>query len=136
MALAGRRRPVGKDMAEVTTAARANFLHPNHPVARIPQALDVRLVIRPEETGPPGTGIELCTGAEQGQSAEAAGIDPILLVIQKDAAEGGFRAVFQKDAPFIAIKAVGNLAPLCVAGGSQIEVAHERPRAKLQGNRS
>src|SRR6185312_15584473 len=54
MPLAGGRWPVRKYMSQVATATCAHLFHPHHTVARIAQALDVRLVVGPEETRPAG----------------------------------------------------------------------------------
>src|SRR5262245_10955226 len=99
--LPGRRRSVGKDVPEMAAAARTNFFHTHHAVDRVPQTADMRLVVRPEKARPPGARVEFRARAEQWQAAEAAGVDPVLVVIQEHAAESGFRAVLEKHAPLI-----------------------------------
>jgi len=93
--LTRRWRTIRKNVSEMTPAACAYFLHANHAVAGVAQALDVRIVIGAEETRPAGAGVELRVGAEERQSAEAARLDAVLLVNKKDTAEGSFSAVLQ-----------------------------------------
>src|SRR5580704_15776892 len=91
--LTGGTRAVGKHVAEVAAAARANFLHPNHAMAAVPKAFDMRFIVGFEETRPAGAGIELRVRPEQGQTAEAAGIGAILLVVEEHAAKRRFGAM-------------------------------------------
>src|SRR5579859_3039178 len=120
------RRAVRKNVSEVTAAACAHFLHPNHPVAGVAQALDVRLVIRAEETRPAGAGIELRVRAEERQSAEAACIDAVLLVIKKDTAKRSLGAVLEQHAALTGVQSGDDLAPLRLGRWGQVKGAHGR----------
>src|SRR5690606_27995382 len=54
VALAGWRRTVGKDMAEMAAAARADFLDAHHAVAEVAHVADVRRIEGGGETRPAG----------------------------------------------------------------------------------
>src|SRR3569833_954952 len=107
MPLAGRWRPVGKHMSQVTPATCAHLFHPGHAVARITQALDVRLIVGTEKARPAGARVELGVGAEERQPTEAACEDAVFLVIQKAAAEGCFGAVLEQYAALAAVESRG-----------------------------
>src|SRR3569833_480643 len=125
MLLAGRWRPIGKHMSQVTSATCAHLFHPGHAVARITQALDVRLIVGTEKARPAGARVELGVGAEERQTTEAACVDAIFLVIQKDAAEGSFGAVLEQYAALAAVESRGDLATLRFRRRCQIESAHD-----------
>src|SRR6516165_6577856 len=124
MPLAGRRRPIGKHVAEMTAAAGADFLDTHHAVAHIAQTADMSIVIRLEEARPAGAGIELRAGTEQRQTAEAAGVDPLLVIIEEDAAEGGFRTVLEKHPSLVRCQTGRDLCALVRTWGTQIELTH------------
>src|SRR5215469_11366644 len=124
MPLAGGRRAVRENVPEMAAAASTNLFHPHHAVARVAQTADVRLVVRLEKARPTGAGVELRTGPEQRQAAEAAGVYPLLVIVQKDAAERGFRAVLEQHAPLIRCQVGGDFSALRRRRGTQIELTH------------
>src|SRR5229473_2656456 len=124
MPLAGGPWAIREYVPQVAAAARANLFDTHHPVACIPDALDVQLGERLEEARPAGAGIEFGIGPEQRQTAEPARVDAVLLVVEKDAAEGGLGAMFQEHAALVAGKAGGYCAALCIGGRGQVEGGH------------
>ena len=124
MPFPGRPRPVRKHVAEVAAATRADFFDPNHRVPGVGDAPDVGFVVGLEEARPAGTGIEFRTRAKQGQSAETAHINAVLLVVKEDAAECRFGAMLQQNVAFLAIEAGGQFETLRVGGRIQTESAH------------
>jgi len=84
-------------MALMAVTAGTAGLDAHHAIGGVADALDVVLVARGEEAGPAGVALELGPRLEEGQAAEAAAIDPVLLVIQKTTAEGGLGAVMKQD---------------------------------------
>src|SRR6185437_3168825 len=95
MALARRRRAIGKNVAQVATATRAHLLHSDHSIAGVAKTTDMRLIVGPEEARPTGARVEFRAGPEKRQPAEAAGINPFLVVVQEHTAERRFRAVLE-----------------------------------------
>src|SRR5690242_8853062 len=124
VALASRRRAVGKHVAEVAAAARADLLGAHHAVAGVADIADVRLVVRPEEARPARARIELAVGAEQRQSAEAAGIDAGLLVVEEHAAERRLGTVLEQHAMLVGAQPGGDRLALCVGGRGEVESGH------------
>src|ERR1700692_1319334 len=116
--------PIREYMPQVAAAARANLLDARHPIARVPDAFDVQRSEGLEEARPAGAGIEFGVGPEQRQPAEPAGVDAVLLVVEKDAAESGLGAVFQEHAALVAGKAGGYCAALFIGGRGQVEGGH------------
>src|SRR5260370_30560116 len=114
MPLAGGSWAIREYVPQVAAAARANLFDTHHPVACVPDALDVQLGERLEEARPAGAGIEFGIGPEQRQPAEPARVDAVLLVVEKDTAEGGLGAMFQEHAALVAGKAGGYGAAPCL----------------------
>src|SRR6202011_3961938 len=124
MPLTGGWWPIRENMPQVAAAARANLLDAHHPVARVPDAFDVQRSDGLEEARPAGAGIEFGIGPEQRQPAEPARVDAVLLVVEKDAAEGGLGAMFEEHAALVAGKAGGYCPALSVGGWGQVEGGH------------
>ena len=124
VAIAGRPGAIGKHVAEVAAAARADLLGAQHAVAGIAQQLDVRVSVRLEKAGPAGAGIELGAGAEQRQAAEPAGVDAMLVVVQKHAAERRLGAVLQQHALLVGREAGDDVPALGIAGRGEVEGGH------------
>ncbi len=97
VALPGRRRAVGEDVALVAVAAGAAGLDAHHAIADVAHGADVGRIDRRIEARPAGAAFELGLGAEQRQAAKAAAIDAVFLVVQQPAAERRFGAVVQED---------------------------------------
>src|SRR6516162_6258620 len=127
MTLTGRRWAIGKDVAEMASAARAHFLHPDHSIAGVAQAADVRLVVRLEEARPAGPRVELRARTEKRQAAEAARIDAFAMIIEKDTAKGGLGPVLEQHTPFVPIESRDDLLALRFARRLQVEFAHHNP---------
>src|SRR5258708_17059001 len=104
MPLTGRARPIGEDVAQVAAATGADFFHPDHSIARIANAFDVRFIVGLEKTGPTRARIEFRARAKQRQAAEAATVSSLLFIVEKDAAKCRFGAVLQKNAPLVGVK--------------------------------
>src|ERR1700675_714781 len=124
MPLAGGRWPIREYVPQVAAAARTNLFDTHHPVACVPDPLDVQLGEGLEETRPSGAGIEFGIGPEQGQPAEPARVDAVLLVVEKHAAEGGLGAMLQEHAALVAGKAGGYCVTLWIGGRGQVERGH------------
>ena len=88
-----RLRAVGKDVAEVAVAARAQDLDAHHAVAAIRLGRDVLVGDRLEEARPAGARIELGVRREQRQPAADARVDAAALVVEQRAAERPLGAV-------------------------------------------
>src|SRR6266436_207895 len=104
MPLTGRARPIGEDVSQVAAATGAHFFHPDHSIARIANAFDVRFIVGLEKTGPTRARIEFRARAKQGQAAEAATVGAFLFIVEKDAAKCRFSAMLQKDAALVGVK--------------------------------
>ncbi len=107
-----RRRAILEHMAKMARATLAADLDPPHAVAAILDMADMVSVEGLGEAGPARAGLELCARSEQRQPAEAAGIDAILLIVQKETAEGSFRAVLQQHPAFFRRQAFRQLRHL------------------------
>src|SRR6516165_8788306 len=114
-------------MAEMTAAARTDFLDPDHSVTGVAQTADVRLIVGFEEARPPRAGVELCARTEQRQPAEAAGVDPVAVIVEKHATEGRFGPVLEQYAPLIRSEARDDLRALRLGRRSQVELTHHVP---------
>src|ERR1700743_89306 len=94
---------IRKYVPQVASTPGTDYLDAHHSIAGIPDALDVRLVIRLEEARPARTGIKFCTGTEQRQAAEPAGVDTVLLVVEEYATERRFRAMLKQNVALIVV---------------------------------
>src|SRR5690606_16995029 len=130
MALMGRRRAVGEDMAKVAAAARAYDLGADHAVAGVADAADVRLVVGLEEAGPAGARIELGGGPEQRQSAQPAHVGALALVVQEYAAERALGAVLQQHVALLGRQRGGQRLQLLRIGRGEVETAHRWLRGR------
>src|SRR5262245_60576689 len=101
-------------------AAAAADLHALHPVAPVAERAEVLRIERLEEARPTGARLELRRRAEQWQPAEAARVDPRLLVVEQAAAERRLRAVVEQHPPFLHGKGTGQ--PLAIRRGERAEV--------------
>src|ERR1700737_2867191 len=124
MAFASRRGPIRKHVAQVAPAARANFLNTDHSIARITNTPDMGFVIGLKETRPPRPRIELRARPEERQAAKAAGVNAILVIVEKHTTEGSFRAVLEQHALLVLIKARGDLRALRLSWGPQVKAIH------------
>ena len=96
MTLAGRRRAVRKNVPEMAPAACTDFFHADHSIARVAHPPNVCLVIGLEEAWPTRTGVEFRTRPKERQTAEAARVHAILVVVEKHTTEGGLGAVLEQ----------------------------------------
>src|ERR1700728_2732959 len=96
MALTCGRRPVRKNVPEMAATAPTHLFHADHSIAGVAHSPNVGFVIRLEETRPTRTGIEFRTRPEERQTTKAARVNTILVVVEKNTAEGGVRAVFEQ----------------------------------------
>lgn len=101
MSLARRRRPVRKNVSEMATAAATDLFHADHSIAIVAHPPDVSLVIRFEKAGPTRAGIEFRARPKERQATEAAGVNTILVVVEKHTAEGGLGAVLEQHVAFL-----------------------------------
>lgn len=97
MTLAGRGRPVRKNVPEMAPTAPTDLFHADHSIAGVAHPPNVRLVIRFEETWPTRTGVEFRTRPEERQPTKAARVDAILVVVEEHTTEGGLGAVLEQD---------------------------------------
>jgi hypothetical protein len=121
MAFAGRRRSIRKHVTQVAPAARAHFLNTDHSIARITNTPDMGFVIGLEETRPPRPRIELRARPKERQAAKAAGVNAVLVIVEKHTTEGSFRAVLEQHALLVLIKARGDLRTLRLSWGPQVK---------------
>src|SRR5215469_10485441 len=128
MPLARRWRPIRKNVTQMAAAARTDFLDPDHPIARVANTSDMRLIIGFEEARPAGARVEFRTRPEQRQTAEAARVDAVLVVVEEHAAERRFRAMLEQHASLIRTKTCGDLRALRVGGRARVKLAHDDPR--------
>src|SRR5258708_4254603 len=124
MPLTRRARPIREDVSQMAAATGAHFFHPDHSIARIANAFDVRFIEGHEKTGPTRARIEFRARAKQGQAAEAATVGAFLFIVEKDAAECRFSAMLQKDAPLVGVKTRCDAVTLDLGGRGQIKCRH------------
>src|SRR5262249_46468665 len=72
VAQSGRARTVGKDLTEMSAAARAVHFGARHAVAAVLGRRDGGLIVRCEKARPPGPALELGVGVEQRLAAAGA----------------------------------------------------------------
>src|SRR6476659_9365311 len=92
VALAGRARAVGEDVAEMAAALGARHLGADHAVAGVARGLD-RLVLGRPERGPAGAALVLGVGIEQRLAAAGAAEDALALLVVQRAGERTLGAV-------------------------------------------
>ena len=97
IALAGRRRAVGEDMALVRAAAGADDLVADHAVAAVADSGEMPVGERLGEAWPAGAAFELGAAVEQRQAAQLAGEDAGALLVEEDAAERRLGAMVEED---------------------------------------
>jgi hypothetical protein len=97
MTLARWRRAVRKNVPEMAAAARTDLFHADHSVASVAHTPNVCLVVGLEEARPTRTGVEFRTRPEERQTTKTAGVDAILVVVEKHPTEGGLGAVLEQD---------------------------------------
>ena len=124
MTLARRGRSIREHMTKVAATSRTDFFDPDHAVARVAQASNVRLVVGFEETWPAGARVKFGAGSEERQAAKAARVDSLSVIVEKDSAERSLRPVSKEHAPLFLIERCRNFLTLRVCRGAQIESAH------------
>src|SRR6267143_1357034 len=102
VALTGRRRPVGKQVAEVAVAAPAADLDALHAVRAVAQEREVLGVERLVEGRPAGARLELGPRAKERQPAQPAAVHALVLVVQKTTAKRWLGAVVEQDPALLA----------------------------------
>jgi len=85
-------------MAEVAAAAGAKDLGAFHAEGSVREFLDVFLRKGQEETRPASARVELGIGGKERESASGTEIDPVFVIIEEVAAEGGFRSLGPENA--------------------------------------
>ena len=98
VALAGRSRAIGEDVAEVTIATRTANFGTNHTVAIIDNIRDVFGIVRGEETRPARARFELRVRAKQWQIAQPTVINAHFFLLQQPAAKRRLGALVQQHA--------------------------------------
>src|SRR3954463_238420 len=88
-------------MPQMALTAGAADLGADHAVAGIPHKPDVPPIKRVEEARPPGSGVELRSGAEQQQPTQAADVGAGRSRLVEHAAEWSLGAVLQNDLPLL-----------------------------------
>src|SRR5579864_2643128 len=104
MALAGWGRSVREHVTEMAATTCADFLDADHSIAGIAQAADVGFIVGTEEARPARARVEFCARSKKWQTAEAARIDALAMIVEEHATEGGLGAVLEKYTPLIAIQ--------------------------------
>src|SRR5690348_16738554 len=120
VAVSGRRRTVGKDVAEMAVATRAADLRAHHAVVRVADFAHVCGIERREETRPARAGLELAARLEQREAAQPADVGAGLVIVEQRAAEGALGAVIEKDPALFGREARSEAVALC--GGQRAEV--------------
>src|ERR1035441_9170652 len=95
--LAGGRRAVGKQVAQVRVALAAQHLGALHEEAPVGFGADVLLRRRGGKTRPSRAGIELVAGEEQLRSAARAAVHTRFVIVPIAAREGAFGTLFARD---------------------------------------
>ena len=96
-----RRWAIRKDMTEVAVTPATADLGAYHPMAAILHVPDMVTIVRFEEARPAGARLELRTGVEQRQAAQATSVDTCCLVMEQRSAECLFRGAFEQHAPLV-----------------------------------
>src|SRR6185369_10793720 len=121
VALAGRRRAVGEDMALVRAAAGADDFRSDHAVAGVANVFQVVGAERLSEARPAGAAFELGAAVEQREAAEPAGEDSGPLLVEEDPAERRFGAMFEEDVFFLVVELGDQRVELALCGRCEIE---------------
>ena len=108
-------------MALVAVATGAAGLDPQPAITGVSYTQNMALVEGRMEAGPARAALELGLSLEQGQAAETAAVDAVLLVVQKTATERGFGAVMQQDLGLFAAEAAFQTLAFRCVGGCQIK---------------
>jgi hypothetical protein len=90
-------------MPLMCAAASANDLGSHHSVTNVSTFTQIPFGKRCGETRPARAAFELGACPEEGQAAQAAGIDPRPLLGEENAAKRRFRSVLEKDAPLVLV---------------------------------
>src|SRR6476619_1969345 len=104
VALAGRRRSIGKDVALVRAAAGADYLCPDHAIAGVANIFEMIGRERLGEAWPAGAALELGAPTKQGQAAEAASEDAGPLLVQEYPAKWRFGAMLEENMPLFVVE--------------------------------
>src|ERR1035437_1540295 len=91
VALPRRLRTVVKNVPLVRPAPRAGDLGPRRPEGRVGVPRHMRRIELPVEAGPSGPGVELVPAREEGEAADDARVEPLLVVVEEGAAERRLR---------------------------------------------
>lgn len=129
MTLASWGRAVREYVPEMAPAACADLFHADHPIAGIAHPANVCLVIGPEEAWPTRTGVEFRTRLEERQTAKAARINAIPVVVEKPTTEGGLGAVLEQDVVFLHGQACNDRITLGRTWWREVEFRHDREAA-------
>src|SRR4029453_7194347 len=113
VALSRWRGPVVEYMTKVAGAALAADFDPSHAVAAVFDTGDVVCIEGRREAGPPSPGFEFRAGTKQRQAAQAAGVNPFLLVIQEETAERSFSAMLQENVALIGCEGLCEILNHC-----------------------
>ena len=124
MTFAARRRPIRKDMPQVTPASCADLFNPNQSITRVTHSADVALVIRAKETRPTSSRIKLRARSEKRQPAKAAAVDALFVIVEKHPTKGGFRTVIEQHIALGLAQAGNNRGALRRSGRCQIKFSH------------
>src|SRR6202163_5934 len=124
--LPGGRRPVGKDVTEVSAALRAANLGAGDEHAPVAMLLDGSLVHGREEARPARAGVELCVGAEELGATPGAVVNAGIVHVDVLAGEGSLGARLAEHRKLLGRQA---LPPLVVSEGDLlVHRAHLLPR--------
>ena len=124
MPFEGRWWAVRECMSKMAATAGANDLGAQHAVTGVAYCGHMCWIIWCEKARPAGAGIELGTGAKQRQTAQTAGVDPLLLVIEEGAAVGCFGAMTQQYLLFFGSERADQGLALAGTGRAQVELGH------------
>jgi hypothetical protein len=108
----------------MASAACADFLDTDHSIAGIANAFNMGFVVGLKETRPTRPGIKLRARFEERQTAEAAGVNSVSVIVEKYATERRFRAVLEQYASRVLIETCGDLRTLRLRWGPQVKVTH------------
>src|ERR1044072_7334039 len=112
----GRRRSVGKHVAEVRITSGAPDFRPHHAITAILDFPDMLRVEGLSEARPAGSALELLARSKQRQSAKSAGGNPSdLVVVQPGAAKGPRGTMVKNDLALFRREATGQFVASCVA---------------------
>ena len=125
MTLATGWRPVGKYMPQVAAAASTDLFNTDHSVTGVANPPDVRIRDGLEKARPSGSGIELRARFEERQSAKAAAINAVLMIVQEYPTKWRLRAVFEQNVAFVPCQRRNYSLALHFGRRPQVKGTHE-----------